>query len=400
MAVKQRLQKSPLPAAPSGSRKTGKESGLALILVLSLIAIITTVVSEIIFQSEITARSAVGERDKAKAEMAALAGAQFAMMLVSLDTTAQSLPPALQKPFEQMLGGKKLYEFLNGLPIGQEGLDSIKDLANINLSAALDTDIMTLLKSVPGYFVLNVSNESAKLNVNNLHKGSSKGGMEKLLLRLFSGTHEAKFLEEKGYPPKRLVANLVDYIDANNTDSSDGSPEQNQYEKLKFPHLPKNAPLQSLDELRRIPGFHDDDIFSIFAPYLTVWPLDPPDTKVFDIRGAAPELVALLLTKEGSDPNPSTLDKYEDDRQAGSLPSTGAEAGADRDFRKYWDDIAGGIDGQIYSLLGSGAQVFKIEVKGYSNNVERTYQMIIDRNKTKSKQAGGAPLRVVYQRFF
>ena len=61
------------------------EKGLALIFVLSLTGVIIALLGEILFQSQITIQTSVGEADRLKAEASALTGAQFAKLVVGMD---------------------------------------------------------------------------------------------------------------------------------------------------------------------------------------------------------------------------------------------------------------------------------------------------------------------------
>jgi type II secretory pathway component PulK len=369
-----------------------KEKGFALVMVLSLSVLIISMVAESIFFSDITARTALGERNRMNAEMAAYTGAQFAQLLIRLDSALKSLPEEVRKGAEAAFGGKPLYGFLNGIPISGQGFEGVEGLEKLDVKAILGEPLVNALKTMPGYFSIQVTNESSKLNLN-LVSGAEKTTIKLALERLFSTPREAKFLEDKGYPPKRLVANLVDYIDTNKEDDLDKSDETSIYERAKLKYKAKNAPLESLEELRRIPGFNDDEIFDLFTPYLTVWPMAPSE-KGLDINSVSVELISALVTKEGAEINDAEIDKLEDKKAENFRVST------ERDISKFLSEIAGGVDVPTAisgRLFGLESNVFKVEVRGYSGGIERTLVAIYDRSKPKTK--GLPPIRIVYQRF-
>lgn len=371
------------------------ERGVALILVLSLIVVVISVVSEIIFQSEITARVSVGERDRVRAEMAALTGAQLAKMLVLLDTAIAALPKEAKALLGSQLGDLKFNSMLDGIPVGGEAFENAAALLGEKASvfSAIDETLMTTLKNVPGYFTIKTGDESGKLNVNALNMPAFREAMKESLIRLFSTPREARFLEDKRYPPPRLVANLMDYIDRNKTDELDGSDEENQYVQNKFSHKPKNGPLESLEELRRIPGFHDDEIFSLFSPYLTVWPL-APEEKSLNVNAAPVELLAAITTKEGNDVNDQGIDKLED------FKADKKQVSAVQDLTSFFEETmsTGATSSLQKRISGVESTVFRIEVTGVSNGIERTYVLIMDRSKNKNIK-DGPPVRIVHQRF-
>lgn len=375
------------------NQKSG-ENGLALIFVLSLVGVILAVLGEILFQSQITVRTSVGERDRLKAEMSALTGAQFAKMLISLESQINTLggedsglPKEVQaaasgasEMIKSQLGGKQLSQILDGFPIGAQGFEEIADLAKLNINAMLDEKLLAALKAVPGYFVLKTTNESAKFNLN-LLEGAEKKMSFLALKRIFSQEREAKFLQEKGYSPERLAANVLDYVDRDNTDEIDRGDEEVQYTQAKFNHRAKNGKLESLEELRRVPGFHDDEIYSVFTPYFTVWPMDAKE-KSLDINAAPVELLAALVTPPNQETNQAAFDKIEDDR---------AENMFVKDARNI-NDAFPGIDEETKNMLsrigGIKSSVYRVEVRGVSNGIERVYTMVIETAKPKRAGAG------------
>ncbi|MBM3381381.1 MAG: general secretion pathway protein GspK [Betaproteobacteria bacterium] len=373
------------------SRRGRQESqrGMALIFVLSLVGVIMAVMGEVFFQAQITVRSSNGEQDRMRAEAAALTGAQFALFLIALEAQVndvgenKNLPPALSSQLaaipamvKSQLGGKNLSELLNGFPIGSQGLESIKDLSKINLSASLDEGLLEALQNIQGYFVLDVSNESAKLNLNLFTYQPSSDVAFEALLRIFSMPREARWLEEKGYSPKRLAANVKDYIDRDKIDSADTGDEVGQYGDGpgRVPGRPKNAALESLEELRKIPGFNDDEIFRVFSPYFTIWPLSPKDSKLLDFNVAKVELISALVTPPGKDIEDTIVDRIEDKRAEGAVVSKPQEL----------DDLISSPERMTREIRSRlffwKSQIYRVNVRGISGNVERTYQMILEKN--------------------
>jgi type II secretory pathway component PulK len=376
------------------------EKGLALIFVLSLIGVIIALLGEILFQSQITIQTSVGESDRLRAEASALTGAQFAKLLVGMDAQLtqasddkSKLPKEVKqasqgakKMIRQQLGGKDISQMLDGFPIGAQGFESIKDLTKLNINALLDETLLKALKTVPGYFVLKTTNESGKFNLN-LLEGSEKKVAFLALKRIFSRPKEAKFLDEKGFSPERLAANIMDYVDRDNVDEIDKGDEVNQYTKEKFNHKPKNARLESMEELRRIPGMNDDEIYGVFSPYFTVWPMDVKE-KSIDVNAASVELLAALFTPSLQEVNQGEFDKIEDKRFEDETVTQ------ERDLPNILGGAQDPESKQILSrLMGVTSTVYRVEVRGVSNNVERNYSLVIEavRPKGGKKTPAAAP---------
>ena len=361
-----------------------KEEGLALIFVLSLTGVILAVLADILFQSQITVRTSVGERDRVYAELSAVTGAQFAKMLVGVEAKeVREAAKAGAGMMKAQLGGKNLSQMLDGFPIGSEGFADLKDLSKVDINALLDEALINALKAVPGYFVLKTSNESAKFNVN-LLEGSEKKVAFLALKRIFSLPREAKFLQEKGYTPERLAANVMDYIDRDSRDEIDKGDEEVQYSQAKFNHKPKNGKLETLDELRRIPGFHDDEIFNVFSPYFTLWPMDAKE-KSLDVNAASVELLAALFTQDGQEVNEGEFDKVEDKRFESETFSQ------ERDLANAFGVQDADSKMILSRLIGIRSSVYRVEVRGVSNGIERLYTMVLEVNLGKAKPSPAAP---------
>lgn len=367
------------------------ERGIALIFVLSLTGVILALLGEILYQSQITVRTSVGERDRVKAEMSALTGAQFAKMLIGIEAALAALTgeqsglpkevkaivETVQQTIKSQLGGKNLSQILDGYPIGAEGFEEIKNLSKLNISAMMDEKLLAALKAVPGYFVLKTTNESGKFNLN-LLEGSEKKVAFLALKRIFSQPSEAKFLEDKGFKPERLAANVLDYVDRDNSDEIDKGDEGTQYTQAKFDHVPKNGKLESIEELRRVPGFNDDEIFNVFSPYFTVWPMDAKE-KSLDVNAAAVELLAALFTQENQEVNDGEFDKLEDNRAENQYVTT------ERDLPNVFPAQDAESKLILSRLLGVRSSVYRVEVRGVSNGIERQYTMVLTAGAPKGK---------------
>jgi hypothetical protein len=213
------------------------------------------------------------------------------------------------------------------------------------------------------------------------------------LLRIFSTGRESRWLEQKGFPPKRLAANVKDFIDRDKVDSADSGDELSQYGDGpgRVPGRPKNAALESLEELRKIPGFNDDEIYNVFVPYFTIWPLAPKDSKLMDVNIAKVELLSALVTPPGRETEDTIVDKIEDKRAEGLVISKPQDLD---DLIISQDRMTKEIRSRV---LGWKTNLYRVNVRGVSGKVERTYQMIVEKNNSaidnlrKDKKAAATP---------
>jgi type II secretory pathway component PulK len=380
---------------------TRRQKGFALIIVLSLSVVLISIVAEIIFQTEIESRASIGERNRVNAEASAITGAQFTRLLFILDN---GIPAEFRPQVEQALGGKQIFQMLDDVPIGGEALATLPDLGKINLNAMLDGALLDGLKAVPGYFVLKTTDENAKLNLNLAIRQDMAGWLYQALKKLFSGQRERTFLEEKGIKPERLAAQIVDYVDPGDRDHAEpGTDEALPYEQAKFTHKPKNAPLESMEEIRRIPGMNDDEVYDLFSPYLTVWPKNPTSAASLNINSAPPELMAALLANESGEVVEEKFDNYEDNRAKKSAEDI-------KDVSETCQVVTGNTKCPdfISNMAVTKSSTFKVEIQGVSNGIERTLVYVFDRGiklgtesakKTPTAAAESPKFKVLYEHF-
>lgn len=355
-----------------------REQGFALIFVLVFVAMIVGIVGDIVYQTQVAARSTIEQESEIEAEVTAHTGVQFAKLLLTLNTIAADYKdnPVFPLP-------RNLYEVLNGQPIGANGFAEVQKLTNLPLDKAIDPHILEGLKAVKGYFVIKITSESMKFNLN-LLQSTYSAVAQKALLRIFSTSDAKKFLELYNYTPQQLVDNLTSYV---RISASDEGILQTQvaYENIGAKYAPKQAALESLEELRRVPGFHIDDIYNMFIPYFTIWPLPAPKNGL-NINSAPAELVSALLTPAGEEMVTQDWDKFDDFRQK----NTFAKNNIGSWFQSNLSNFTGNTDSDDIrkNIFGSADTVFRVESRGVVNGVEKTLILILQASDgTQSKSS-------------
>ena len=361
--------------------KKSRQKGFAIIFVMVFIALIMSIVSDVVYQTQITAKNSLVQQDQIFAKLAVKTGLEFGKFIIILNklTLNYQNNPLIPIP-------KNIYKVLNGQPIGAESFDKIKGLTGIDFSTVLSPEIKTGLKAMKGYFVLKVTSENTKFNLNLLNQSTYSMEARNALMRIFSHPDTTKFLAIYGYTPVQIVNGLLNYIKISVTDSSVNAIAMEQYNKLGLTYLPKHAALESLEELRRIPGFEVDDIYNMFSPYFTVWPINVQAGSL-NINTASPELVSAIMTPQTQDPNEQGWDKFEDYRQQNSFAiNTMKEF-----FTKNLPDYASDSETELIrkNIFGITDTVYKIECRGVYNNVEKNFLMVLQLNQSASSSTGG-----------
>ncbi len=282
---------------PTGGNpdKPGFSKGISLLIALTTIAMMITMVSDLIVTSSVNLELSLNSRDQIRGEYVAKSGFNLALFLITggyaVDLKKASLPPPIGgKPTDS---AASTWQMLNDFPpLGanmvrmlkagtkQEKDKKKKDKDEIGddpfhlggFLAEKTADQMALFED---QFSIKITDEAGKINLSNLINVRIGQSTLDRLVALFSCPAEKEFLESKNLQPQELAYRIFDFIRMSTDDAP--SPESglnsrsDAYKEKVPPYSVKALPLDSVEELHLIKGW-DDDIHAVFAPYLTVYP--------------------------------------------------------------------------------------------------------------------------------
>ncbi len=296
---------------PEGSRK-----GMALLLALTVIVIIMGFAAEMIVSSSVAVELATGVRDRIKAEYMAKSGVNLAVFMTQIDF---GIDLKMTEAKQEMADGPgDIWGMMNGMPIGASTVEMVSQAAeSFDLGKMTDSKVIDQLKLFEGSFQINVSDEESKINLNYLQNSRRSEVALAMLTGLFSCPAEKALLDSKRLSPRMMAARILDFIDSDNTATEDSgfSDESAPYSNQKPPYKARNFPLDSIEDLKLVEGW-DDELHTVFAPYLTVYPFSPlqqvksTDSKL-NINTAPRGLIACLF----QDVNPECRDKFAVDQK-------------------------------------------------------------------------------------
>lgn len=387
--------------------------GVALLLAVIIVAVMMSFMADLIIGSQVNLQIAVSQRDKIKAEYMAKSGANLAKFLIMIDWGIDIFQAGMQGSYTQdqlsdTLGD--IWSTMNGMPIGGETVDMINAMKDqFSLNKNLDSGILDAAKLFDGEFVLDVSDESRKINLS-ICAESKCDDVMLMLQGLFNCPAEKKFLDEKNIKPDELAFKIKDWIDRDHrAEELSGINDENQpYERKKPPYKAKNAPMDSVDELLQIDGW-DAQLQEVFGPYLTVFPYPEsgkPTSSSININTASKELLScitpdvrkadcwekfnLALAKRAEDNGPLAT--------SGSVKETASSLLCSQSASP-----ASAASGEINrkdpgSWFTKSSQVFRIDVKGEVGEQERRLTLIIQRLYPKLIQEEKKSYRILYWR--
>lgn len=256
--------------------------GVALIMVLGAITVLTVFLTEL--QEETTAElsAALAERDALKAEYHARSAVNLSRLLIATEPTIRrALAPILMMLKIEQVPVWLFSDMVLGPFNDEAGVAAFGGLAG------LDTSTGKNLGLSGGRFEVKIVDEDSKVNVNVAANPipTQRDRLAAQILSLFAPVENNPLFEGRDGDDQfsdraTICGALVDWADPNedlypcnltaNAPSSAGG-EDNFYQTIGLDYRRKNAPYDSLQELRLVRGMSDD----VWATFVDPDPNDP-----------------------------------------------------------------------------------------------------------------------------
>jgi general secretion pathway protein K len=288
-----RARRAKLSARAARLRARRQRRGVALILVLSSLTILTVMLSEVQDENAAEFASALTARDAVVAEYAARSAVNLSRLLIAAE-------PSIRKtlaPMFMMMGGPPpqipVWEFTDrvmGAFNDAEGAEAFKSLGSFDLTQGKN------LGMKGAGFEIKVVDEDSKINLNEPARGGAFGQsrLASELIGLTGGPQNNPLFEGRDadgqFSDRQAVcAAVIDWsdpdaetyvCDPNNPTAQSAGAEDSFYERLKRPFSRKNAAFDSLDELHKLRGFNDD----FWATFIEPDP-DRPEKRTVTVWG-------------------------------------------------------------------------------------------------------------------
>ena len=355
-------------------------------MAMFITAVMILFAADLIVTSQVNLELGVANRDNVKAEYMAKSAMTLSVFLLSIDYAVDAyMLTQMKTPATDGLGD--VWSLLNGMPIGGETADMIGVIQkDFKLNTVMDEKVIDQLKLFDGVFTLNVTDETRKINVNYCAKGFCNEILI-MLEALFSCPVEKQYLANKKLNPKEMAYKIKDWVDSDNKASAEsGVTDENEpYQAQEVPYKAKNAPFDSIDELRMVDGW-DEDMHTIFSKYLTVFPIKNKDADKakLNINTIDRSLLACLFP----DSKVNCGEKFAIAMKTRDTDKEALTAGGDintllQDLLCYTKE-AGGTPGQEApedktKWFDQQSNVFRIEAKGSVGKQEKTLEAVIER---------------------
>lgn len=277
----------------------GHNKGVALIIVLTSVAILSAFSTELSYRAFIDVRMAKNEERQVQAYFYARSAMEIARLVITSQKFVQQIIGA-------MTGGRMNIR-VEVWPFAAKFVEVFSTgklaFAGIPVLDLKDSKGVGVQKN--GGFKVTVEPEDSKVDINNVIRITDKRNLVLRMLALF------QVADIEGYKPEdrktvELIANIIDWVDPDNsrTDidtqghiTSSAGDEGFAYDK--YGYKVKNAKFDTLSELHLVDGI-TDEIYCKLAKALTVYKTD----KV-NVNEADPLLLKALICENlvGVDPN-------------------------------------------------------------------------------------------------
>ncbi len=257
------------------------ERGVALLMVLLVISLLTAVIVDFSFQTRLDARIAANVRDDLRAETLARSGFEMALAVLNKDAleteSTSGAPVSGEGAVSELLNQARRQAAAEGAgqPMAGAGVDSLTDAwarmgylrMPLGPGESLDVQVTDLAGLI---------NLSAIITTNTAGQPTVNQPVFDELLMLVTAALEARKIrkEETGdepMSPEEIVYAIADWVDPDEVRIADGGFEDEYYNSLPESYSSKNGPFDSVAELQLVAGV-DDALYQAIRKYLTVYP--------------------------------------------------------------------------------------------------------------------------------
>ncbi len=272
--------------------------GMAILVVIATIMVLTILVTELTYGAQVRFLVAHHQRDRVQSYWLARSGYNMYRLILAANNDL-SKSGALEQldafmPGASAMMGDALWKMLPAINTGLfrmllgaggdiEDVDE-ETMTEFQQSGTVDVEEGEIEYSrfsektfleFDGDFSTEVVDHEGRININKFSANTTgviqDDPVARQIYALMSGEDNDEWFRERNLERWELIGNLKDWMDADNTRSGGlGGYEDNLYNKLDDPYLTKNAPFDSMEEIRLVEGWQDE-VYERFGDKLTVY---------------------------------------------------------------------------------------------------------------------------------
>ncbi len=254
---------------------------IAILLVVITLTLISAIVVEINYKSQVSATVVVNRRDGEKAYELARAAVRWSVFRLQLDNLLDKIPVIPNTNYGGIKDDLSEVQWAVPLPYPLTGAalsDNEKSSEDQNGdSSEEEKKAVATAAELGGSFVSAITDESSKINLNDVGSGGPAGnvrwsGAAEVLENLLLSYRFQRFF--KGKDHRELLWAIDDWTDGDSeVNHLGGGVENAQYRGDDADIQIKNAPFYTVAEIRMLKPM-TEDLYRELLPFVTVYPFD------------------------------------------------------------------------------------------------------------------------------
>ncbi len=245
------------------------QKGVALLIAVFTVVIITYLVSEILYETNVEYVVNSQAVNRLKAYYAAKSGLEISLLRIKIYNKVQK-QFASQIPAEQKKLLEMIWEFPFSWPpmVPEEASGVDKDMIRDKVKES----------TMDAVYVTSISDEGSKIDINDL--GSPSKGLREITKKLLMQIFENRFKNDEqwarthdGLEYEKVINNIADWVDGD-SNGSNGSDERSPYASINSMGMekpyPPNRAFRSIEEMRLVAGM-TDEIYDMLKDRITVY---------------------------------------------------------------------------------------------------------------------------------
>lgn len=250
----------------SPSRPHKNQKGIALLLALFTTVIITYLVVEISYETNVEYIVNANAVNKLKAYYAARSALDLGLLRIKLYQQAASQLANAPAEYKSQLDMIWTFPFAWPPVLPDDSMEMDKS----TLNDLVNNSVMDAT------YTLTITDEGSKIDINDLDSPSK--ALRESTKRLLMGIFENRLANDEEWGRKNrdlkyeeVINNITDWIDTD-TESLNGGDERDKYETIDddLPRLPPNRAFRTLDEMRMVTGM-TEEMFQMLKERCTVF---------------------------------------------------------------------------------------------------------------------------------
>jgi general secretion pathway protein K len=337
------------------------QSGVAMLMAIFTMVIITYLVVEISYESNVEYIVNGNAVNRVQSYYAAKAGLDFALLRLKIYQKAQgqfqNLPPAQRKLLDL------IWQFPLNWPLALPGVElPTTDSAGTAEDGGLESDTPLM----DATWATQIVDEGSKIDINDLDSPSK--GLREASKALIMGIFENKMENDENFRRKyqdfrfeELVNNIIDWLDADLVAINGGDERQFYEVSIENVRLPPNRGFRTVDEVRLVTGM-TEELFALLKDRVTVYGM-----KAINPNYATAEVIKSIHSSITDEVAAAVIARRDDEREGGPYVDA-------NDFWGYVQNKRGNVPKEIQDnlpLVFEAVYNFKITATGEKNGMIR-----------------------------